>query len=157
MTPRKAGGDGSRWSAKKGGSNMTMTFEQHMRRLDLMARVSKSARARADEASGVIMRSTYAILGGKRSGRTYKIAGTRRKYKASAPGEAPASRKRQFRRAWYTKSEGLSPGVASHETELAKILSKGTRRGMKRRPFVRKIQRRSRRSLRQIYRRPYLT
>ena len=135
---------------------MPVTFEQHMRRLDLIARVSQSARTRANEASTAIKRSSYAVLGGKRSGRTYKIAGTRRRYKASSPGEAPASRKRKFRNSWYTKPEGLSPGVATQDTELAKILSKGTKR-MKRRPFVRKIQRRSRRSLRQIYRRPYLT
>lgn len=156
MTRKAAVVDGCPWNARKGGNDMALTVEQRLRRLDLMARVSRSARARADEAAAVIKRSTYAILGGKRSGRTYKISGTRRKYVASAPGEAPASRKRSFRRGWYTKSEGMTPGVATQQTELAKILSKGTRRGLKRRPFVRKIQRRSRRGLRQIYRRPYL-
>lgn len=138
-------------------------FEQHFKRLDLMAKVGKSARDRAGEASEALQRSAVTVLGGKRSGRQYRIPGSKRKYIASAPGEAPGQKSRVFRRSWYRDVKGLNPGIDTQESDIARMMSKGTKRTtksgtfyMKRRPFVRKIQRRSGRALRRIYRRPYL-
>lgn len=150
-------GGGYPWSVRNAMTDLT--FDQHMRRLDLMAKVSKQARGRAQEASQVIKRSAFAILGGRRTGRRYRISGTRRVYTASARGESPAWRLRKFRNSWYTNPEGISPGIDTTKSEIARIMTKGAKRGnwiLHRRPFVRKIRQRSRRGLRQIYRRPYL-
>lgn len=134
---------------------MSLTASQRLKRMEFAAKVERAARPRAIEASEAIKKSTYAVLGGRRTGRTYKIPGRKRRYVASAPSEAPSSRLRAFRRGWQPKAIGIIPGVESHNAELGRILSKGTRK-MKRRPFVRRIQKRSERTMRKIYRRPYL-
>lgn len=125
---------------------------------------------RADTATAVLIATTNRVLSGRRSGRKYRKAGSKRSYRASAPGESPAKRTGQLQGSWsgakvrykpYSESLMITkPGITTDMSSLAKILTKGSvrKRGglLVRRPFKRKVRSRARRQIRQIYRKPYL-
>lgn len=69
-------------------------------------------------------------LAGDRSGRIYRIPGTRKTYTASAPGEPPASRTGELRQHIGTKVEQRGrkiSGQVGTDVEHGTFLEKGTR------------------------------
>lgn len=84
-------------------------------------------------------------LTGQRSGRVYRIPGTRRTYRASSPGEPPASRTGILRTGYrfrvITLNDQLTGEVGSPE-DYAVWLEKGTRNMAKRPHMVPAFERR---------------
>jgi hypothetical protein len=71
----------------------------------------------------------YETLSGNRSGRTYRVPGTRKTYTASAPGEAPASRLGDLRRSIDTRieqGETRIEGFVGTDLEYGLFLERGT-------------------------------
>lgn len=58
--------------------------------------------SRTYRASNEMRNSALLVLRGQRSGRSYRVPGTKRYYTASAPGEPPAVRTGAFRNSWQT-------------------------------------------------------
>ena len=83
------------------------------------------------------------VLGGRRSGRQYKVPHTGVTYRASAPGEAPAARTGTLRNSWGIIAMGsvalgrYSSGIQTN-VPYAPMLEDGTSR-MAARPFREKI------------------
>lgn len=121
----------------------------------LRFRIEEELRARALEASMALHGASQRVLSGRRSGRRYRIPGTRRYYTASAPGEPPAVRTGIFRLSWQMAPEGIIPGIATRYGKLAGWLEEGTRR-MKPRPYVDAVKALAWPKVQRIYRRPYL-
>lgn len=78
--------------------------------------VAQEFKSRGVRASNELMNAKNLILRGSRSGRTYRVPGTRKTYTASAPGEAPAVRTGTYRDSWKQKnySEGDSSSTVVH-------------------------------------------
>lgn len=76
--------------------------------------IKKEVRSRAYRASNALLNSAKLVLRGKRSGRMYRIPYTKKKYRASAPGEAPANRLGLFRESWSTNPYSSNSGTAAH-------------------------------------------
>lgn len=141
-------------------------------------------------AANVIVGKTREVLSGTRSGRVYKKTGTYGKkpssytkslmkdyghklregqlYRASAPGEAPASRKntlrRSFQRRYYIQQANEKLTVhAMAESKLkvgkhllAEVLDKGTKdRRILPRPFAEKAKQEALPEVQRIYNEPY--
>lgn len=58
---------------------------------DVMGKIDETARQRMFQAVNAVRNDTLERLSGSRSGKTYRVPGTKTTYTASAPGEAPAS------------------------------------------------------------------
>lgn len=86
------------------------------------------------------------VLGGSRSGKIYRKPGTRRYYRASAPGEAPAVRTGMLRMSWKTSTTTetgahslcIKPAIYTN-LPYAPVLEDGTGRIVAR-PYVNRIQ-----------------
>ncbi|MCL6597945.1 MAG: hypothetical protein K6T81_04325 [Alicyclobacillus macrosporangiidus] len=130
--------------------------------------VTQEMLARAYPASNELRNAAMYVLRGQRSGRVYRVPGTKRTYTASAPGEPPAVRTGTLRASWQTwpKSERngdatvIKPAIESvvpynkyldphfgDGREPTKILP---------RPYVDPIRERAMPKIARIYRRPYL-
>lgn len=72
--------------------------------------LSTQVQSRAFRAANILRTATIEVLRGERSGRVYNIPGTHAKYKASAPGEAPAVRTGTFRNAWQQRTYAIATG-----------------------------------------------
>lgn len=137
---------------------------------EIRARIEEELARRAIPASQEIVAAAGRVLGKRGKGKRYRIKGTRRRYRASLPREAPAKRTGALASSWspsprrYKRySEGITitkPGAVTSMDWLAKILTKGAirRRGglLIRRPFKRKVKQNAMRRIRPIYRQPYL-
>lgn len=97
--------------------------------------------------AGVYLKSKIKLkLSGNRSGRVYRVPGTKTLYTASAPGEAPASRTGTLRNAIVMKVTKTVNTVAAHvgpkklgpDPGYAFYLEFGTRK-MSPRPFLRPV------------------
>jgi HK97 gp10 family phage protein len=69
------------------------------------------------------------LLSGQRSGKLYKVPGTRRTYRASQPGEPPASRLGHLRSSYVYRVLGTghqAQGFVGSEVEYAHYLEYGT-------------------------------
>ena len=64
--------------------------------------VQKEVSQRAYRTSNELRNASLYVLRGARSGKTYRVPNTGKKYKASAPGEPPAVRTGTFRLSWGT-------------------------------------------------------
>lgn len=108
--------------------------------------------------------SALEVLRGQRSGRRYKVPGTRRKYTASAPGEPPAVRTGAFRLSWQpTASVVYGSYISRIESDLptdngshilGDILEEGTSR-MAPRPYKDLILEKAEPEIEKIYSEPY--
>lgn len=133
--------------------------------------ITLGMRSRAYRVANELRNASQEVLRGQRSGRTYRVPGTRRRYTASAPGESPANRTGAFRASWQPKTETIKSGVdgmsvrayveSSIRTEddkgkylLGEILEKGTGK-MSPRPYKKKIQEKSLKKIIKIYKEPY--
>ena len=125
--------------------------------------------SRGYRASNELRNAAMEVLAHGGSGRVYRVPNTRRRYRASAPGEVPAVRTGTFRRSWMpstTVSGGGAFTVTSeirNETRtdggkylLGEILEEGTPGGqMAPRPHQDKIQDKAKPRVTKIYREPY--
>lgn len=84
------------------------------KRATVITEVNKVMRRKV-AAMGVEYRRTLVeeVLVGQRSGRTYKVPGTNRMYRASRPGEPPASRTGDLRRSYKVGRVEETAGRAS--------------------------------------------
>ena len=104
------------------------------------------------------------VLAGSRSGRKYRVPGTKKYYTASAPGQPPAVRTGSFRNSWKPSAfqsgeQYISRIESSLQTDhggylLGEILENGTSR-MAARPYAEKIKQQAMPHIIQIYSTPY--
>lgn len=123
---------------------------------EIEANVRSQLPSRAFRAANELRNASLEVLGGSRSGRTYRtpLGGT---YTASAPGEPPAVRTGALRRLWKplaTGAGGINPAI---ETEVPYAwLDEGSPGGMiKPRPYVKKIVETAMPAIEAIYSEPY--
>lgn len=143
--------------------------------------INQKAVSRATRAVNAIRTAELRVLKGQRSGRVYRMPGTTGKatkstkklakeyghkltggqlYRASAPGEPPASRTDNLRKHWTGQVIPVfKPGgveiLAQLESQekYAEALELG--KGMARRPFKERIQEMAEPEIRKIYNEPY--
>lgn len=99
-------------------------------------------------AANELRNASQLVLRGQRSGRRYRVPGTKRRYTASAPGEPPAARTGTFRMSWQPTAHVVMGSYISRiESEtrtdngrynLGTILEEGTSR-MAPRPYEDRI------------------
>lgn len=128
--------------------------------------VDKEVSQRTYRASNELRNSALYILRGKRSGKMYNVPNTKKKYRASAPGEPPAVRTGAFRLSWGThvhveKSGVHFKAVAAIESReraggrlLGEMLENGHRH-MAPRPYKQKVIDRALPKIKEIYKKPY--
>jgi HK97 gp10 family phage protein len=107
---------------------MTLTYTDHFTEFKQM--LEKSMLNKMQKAVMVVRNETVQTLSGGRSGRTYYVPGTHKKYTASAPGEAPASATGHLRQNVKTEVETNSESVIGYvgtEDDYGAILEMGTR------------------------------
>lgn len=125
-------------------------------------RLQAALAQRSFEASHALRGALLQVLSGRRSGRWYRLPMSTKFYRASAPGEAPATRTGAFRNSWLARPEGRVPGVETKQVKLADWLQEGTegrklRGPMKARPYVDQTKAKAWPAVQRIYRRPYLS
>lgn len=133
-------------------------------------KISLGVRSRGMRAANELRNAAQLVLRGQRSGRRYRVPGTKRYYTASAPGEPPAVRTGTFRAGWQPKQEvkswvGTDVSVRSYiesgtKTDngrytLGSILEDGTSR-MAPRPYQEKIQQKALPKIKNILKEPYM-
>lgn len=133
-------------------------------------KISLGVRSRGYRAANELRNASQLVLRGQRSGRRYRVPGTKSYYTASAPGEPPAVRTGAFRVGWQAKQEvtswsGTDVAVRSYiesntRTDngkylLGSILEDGSSR-MAPRPYKEKIQEKALPKIKKIYQEPYL-
>ncbi len=128
--------------------------------------LEKEVSKRAYRASNELRNSSLRVLRGKRSGKVYRVPGTKQTYRASAPGEPPAVRTGAFWLSWGTHVHVEKNGthfraVSSIESKeraggklLGEMLEHGTTR-MAPRPYKKKIIDRALPKIKEIYNKPY--
>ncbi len=128
--------------------------------------VQKEVSQRAYRASNELRNAELYVLRGQRSGKKYRVPGTRRKYTASAPGESPAVRTGVFRLSWGTHVHVEKNGthfraVSAIESKeraggrlLGEMLENGTSR-IAPRPYKQKVIDRALPKIKAIYQKPY--
>lgn len=127
-----------------------------------VADVNRKVISRGVRAVNALRTAELQVLKGQRSGRVYRKPYSKAKYRASAPGEAPARRTGNLRMHWngQVKSMNNSNGgvvvVAQLESQesYAASLEHGTSR-IKPRPFVDKIKEKAVPEIKEIYGEPY--
>ena len=126
----------------------------------------KEVSQRAYRASNELRNAELYVLRGQRSGKKYRVPGTRRKYTASAPGESPAVLTGVFRLSWGThvhveKNGAHFRAVSAIESKeraggrrLGEMLENGTGR-IAPRPYKQKVIDRALPKIKAIYQKPY--
>lgn len=137
---------------------------------EISAKISIGMRSRGYRAANELRNASQLVLRGKRSGRRYRVPGTRRHYTASAPGEPPAVRTGVFRASWQPKKEvnvGTNNQISvrsyiesrqrtdNGKYNLGSILENGSGR-MAPRPYKEKIQEKAKPKIVKIYKEPYM-
>lgn len=131
-------------------------------------KIEKQIQSRTMRAANIITNTTKKVLSGSRSGKLYKRPHCKRKYRASAPGEAPAVRtgifRRSFQRKSYIERKGNSlVAYALSESDLmvgshllGEVLDKGRKNGkMAARPYIEKTKQMALPEVQKIYNEPY--
>lgn len=131
--------------------NVTESIKQEMERRSYLA---------ANE----LRNASQLVLRGQRSGRRYRVPGTKRHYTASAPGEPPAVRTGAFRLSWQPTARVVFGSYISRiESDLrtdngrytlGEILEDGTSR-MAPRPYQDAILEKAKKPILRIYDEPY--
>lgn len=122
--------------------------------------INRKTVSRATRAVQAIRNAELNVLKGQRSGKVYRVPGTKASYTASAPGEAPARRTGNLRMHWTGQVLPVyKPGgveiIAQLESQekYAYYLENG--KGMAPRPFVERIKEKAAPEIRKIYSEPY--
>lgn len=76
--------------------------------------IKRQMQSRTYRASNELLNASKMVLRGRRSGRTYRIPYTKKHYRASAPGEAPANRLGMFRESWKPNPHSSEGGAVVH-------------------------------------------
>lgn len=98
--------------------------------------VPKSVSVALHEAASLIASdSRFRILRGKKSGNIYRVPNAKRRYRASAPGEAPANRTGHLASHIQPKLEAADTAEVQVPVVYAGMLENGTSR-MAARPFL---------------------
>ena len=110
--------------------------------------IKEQMERRSYRAANELRNAAQLVLRGQRSGRSYRVPGTKRRYTASAPGEPPAVRTGTFRMSWQPTAKVVYGSYISRiESEtrtdngrynLGTILEEGTSR-MAPRPYKDRI------------------
>lgn len=95
--------------------------EEAMRKLmqPLLGRVGAQLSARAQLASMALHEAVLVVLSGDRTGRWYRVPGTKKRYQASAPGEAPASRTGHLRQNFLPAPSLKTQFVGGYPVQVA--------------------------------------
>ena len=119
---------------------------------------------RAFLAANELRNASLDVLRGQRSGRRYRVPGTKVYYTASAPGEPPAVRTGAFRLSWqpkskvdgdkFTSSIESNVKVGKNAYLLGELLEEGTSR-MAARPYKDRILEKAEDGIVRIYSKPY--
>jgi len=106
---------------------------------EVVKSLENAASKRMAEAVNAVRNQTLETLSGPRSGRTYRVPGTRRTYTASTPGQPPAVATAELRQSISTSVGGEGRTVIGHvgtDKIQGKMTEFGTR-NMKPRPWLR--------------------
>ena len=137
---------------------------------EIRSKIGLAMRSRSYRAANELRNASQLVLRGQRSGRRYRVPGTKRYYTASAPGEPPAVRTGAFRMGWQPKTQVQSDTMtnlqirayieSSTRTDngkylLGELLENGSGR-MAPRPYREKIQEKAKSKIIKIYKEPYL-
>lgn len=132
-----------------------------------VADIKQQVKSRSFRAAVKMRNAANDVLSGSRSGRIYRVPGSRAEYQASAPGEPPAVRTGHFREGWAERvyAEEAAKEVTVHSTIeskqkvgkylLGEILENGTRRGMAARPYQERIKEKAMPEIERIYNEAY--
>ena len=127
---------------------------------EILAAIKAQLPSRAYRGANELQNAALDILAGQGSGRVYRVPGTSRHYRASAPGEVPAKRTGKFRISWKPRSFGGGTTFTSrieNNAKYAEWLEDGTPGGqMAPRPHHEKIQKRALPKITRIYDEPYV-
>lgn len=134
--------------------------------------VKSQMRSRGLRAANELRNSVMEVLAGDRDGKTYYVPGTRVKYKASKPGEAPANRTGGLRLSFdNARIESANTGSGSYTVRsiteshlitnggesLGAMLDEGTPGGkIAPRPFIQPTIDKAMPEILQIYNKPYV-
>lgn len=121
---------------------------------------------RAYRASNELRNASLYVLRGARSGKTYQVPNTGKRYKASAPGEPPAVRTGSFRLSWRTHVHVEKNGsrfqavssIESNERAGGKLLGEMLENGhgnVAPRPYKQKVIDKALPKVKAIYKKPY--
>lgn len=131
----------------------------------IIAQIRHELERRAYLAANELRNASLDVLRGQRSGRVYRVPGTKRYYTASAPGEPPAVRTGAFRLSWqpntriegdlYVSSVESRQKVGKRQYLLGDILEDGTDRGLEPRPYKERILAKAEDKINEIYSRDY--
>jgi hypothetical protein len=115
--------------------------------------------SRAYRGANELRNSALLVLRGQRSGRSYRVPGTKRRYTASAPGEPPAVRTGTFRNSWQPRTYAFGDSyfsIIDSEVFYADWLENGTPGGqMAPRPHHERILKDAEPKIQKIYDEPY--
>lgn len=128
--------------------------------------VQKEVSQRAYRASNELRNASLYVLRGARSGKTYRVPNTGKKYKASAPGEPPAVRTGTFRFSWGTHVHVEKNGshfravssIESNERAGGRLLGEMLENGhgsVAPRPYKQKVIDKALPNVKAIYKKPY--
>ena len=128
--------------------------------------VQKEVSQRAYRASNELRNASLYVLRGARSGKTYRVPNTGKKYKASAPGEPPAFRSGTFRFSWGTHVHVEKNGshfravssIESNERAGGRLLGEMLENGhgsVAPRPYKQKVIDKALPKVKAIYKKPY--
>lgn len=128
--------------------------------------VQKEVSSRAYRASNELRNASLYVLRGARSGKTYRVPNTGKKYKASAPGEPPAVRTGTFRFSWGTHVHVEKNGshfravssIESNERAGGRLLGEMLENGhgsVAPRPYKQKVIDKALPKVKAIYKKPY--
>lgn len=130
----------------------------------IIAQIRHEMERRAYLAANELRNASLDVLRGQRSGRIYRVPGTKRKYTASAPGEPPAVRTGAFRLSWqpntridgnlYLSSVESRQKVGKRQYLLGELLEDGTDR-MEPRPYRDRVLAKAEDKITEIYSRNY--
>jgi HK97 gp10 family phage protein len=105
----------------------------------VMKQIDETVKARMNEAVNTVRNHAVETLSGSRSGKTYRVPGTKVTYTASAPGEPPAVQTGELRQSISTEIEGEGRdivGMVGTDKKQGLMTEFGTR-NMAPRPWLR--------------------
>jgi HK97 gp10 family phage protein len=125
---------------------------------EIIKNLEKEGRQRMEKAVNQVRNTTLETLSGSRSGRQYRVPGTKVFYTASSPGQPPAVATGQLRQSVSTAVEGEGKdiiGMVGTDQEYGPMLEYGTSK-MAARPWLRKSFEKDEQNIRDILSEEYL-
>lgn len=143
-------------------SNASAQFDAMVK--EITENIKLQMESRAYRGANELRNASQLVLRGQRSGRRYRVPGTKRYYTASAPGEPPAVRTGVFRMSWQPSAHVIFGSYISRVESttrtnngryiLGELLENGTSK-MAPRPHQDKILEKAEPNIVKIYSEPY--